>query len=38
MIGRRWDTPVKQALDFEAIDWESRLREFAMRSGNQQLG
>jgi hypothetical protein len=37
MIGRRWDAPVTQALDFEAIDWESRLREFAMRSGKQQL-
>jgi hypothetical protein len=37
MIGRRWDTPVTQAVDFEAIDWASQLREFAMRSGRQQL-
>src|SRR5579863_3155498 len=38
VIGRRWDSPVTRALDFEARDWESRLREFAMRSGKQQLG
>ena len=37
MIGRRWDTPVARALDFETMDWESRLRELAMSSGRQQL-
>jgi hypothetical protein len=37
MIGRRWDTPLAEPIDFEAIDWESRLREFARRSGKQQL-
>jgi hypothetical protein len=37
MIGRRWETPLAEPIDFEAIDWESRLREFAMRSGKQQL-
>jgi hypothetical protein len=37
MIGRRWDTPLTQALDFEPIDWASQLREFAMTSGKQQL-
>lgn len=37
MVGRRCDTPVTQPLDFEANDWEPRLRDFAMRSGKQQL-
>ena len=37
MVGRRWDTLVTQPIDFQA-GWESRLREFAMRSGKQQLG
>jgi hypothetical protein len=37
MIGRRWDTPLTQKLDFEPIDWASELREFATRSGKQQL-
>jgi hypothetical protein len=37
MVGRRWDTPVTQPLDFGASDWESRLRDFAMQSGKQQL-
>jgi len=37
MVGRRWDTPVTQPLDFDASGWEERLREFAMQSGKQQL-
>jgi hypothetical protein len=37
MVGRRWDAPITQSLDFEANDWEPRLREFAKRSGKQQL-
>lgn len=37
MIGRRWDTPLAKPIDFEAMDWESRLREFARCSGKQQL-
>lgn len=37
MIGRRWDTPVTRELDFEATDWGAQLREFAMKSGRQQL-
>lgn len=37
MIGRRWDMPVTQRLDFEAIDWASQLQGFAMSSGEQQL-
>jgi hypothetical protein len=37
MVGRRWDTPVTQSLDFEADDSEPRLRDFAMRWGKEQL-
>jgi hypothetical protein len=37
VIGRRWDAPVTELLDFDAMDWESRLGNFAVRSGNQQL-
>jgi hypothetical protein len=37
VIGRRWDTPVTEPLDFDATDWESRLVDFAIRSGKQQL-
>lgn len=38
MIGRRWDAPLPEALDFYAADWESRLRDFVLRSGKQQPG
>ena len=37
MVGRRWDTPVIRPLDFETSDWETRLRDLAVRSGKQQL-
>jgi hypothetical protein len=37
MVGCRWDTPVTRSLDFEANDWEPRLREFAVRVGKRQL-
>ena len=36
-VGKRWDTPVTQPLDFGAIDWEAQVRDLAMRSGKQQL-
>jgi hypothetical protein len=36
MIGRRWDTPLTDTIDFEASGWEGQLREFAMRSGKLQ--
>lgn len=37
MVGRRWDTPVTESVDFLAPSWEARLSDFAMRSGKQQL-
>jgi len=37
MIGRRWDTPLTAPLDFQDPNWESQLRNFALRSGNRQL-
>jgi hypothetical protein len=36
MVGQRRNTPVTKPLDFEQQDWESRLRAFAMRSGQEQ--
>ena len=36
MVGRRWDTPVTEPVDFHASRWEARLSDFAMRSGKQQ--
>jgi len=37
MVGRRWDTPLIQAVDFGATGWDAQLRDFAMRSGKLQL-
>lgn len=37
IVGRRWDTPVTHALDFEAPGWERELGDFAMRRGKPQL-
>lgn len=37
MVGRRWDTPVTESVDFHASSWDARLADFAMRSGKQQV-
>ncbi len=37
MVGRRWDTPVTDSVDFLASSWEARLSDFAMRSGKRQV-
>jgi hypothetical protein len=37
VVGRRWNTPVDGPLDFEEGDWRVRLRDLAMRMGEQQF-
>lgn len=34
MVGRRWNLTVMQSLDFEAVDWEEKLRSAAIRGGH----
>jgi hypothetical protein len=36
MVGRRWDTDITEALDFEETDWESRLRKKARHANHQR--
>ena len=38
MIGLRWDLDIQEHLDFTRHDWESQLRELAMRSGRLESG
>jgi hypothetical protein len=33
MVGRRWDTEIKEPYAFERNDWRSRLRNLALREG-----
>lgn len=35
MVGRRWNTPVRQAIDFQRPDWEAHMKTFAVHSGQQ---
>jgi len=35
MIGRRWDTDITAPWNFDATDWDQRLRELAQREGKQ---
>jgi hypothetical protein len=35
MVGRRWNTPVTQPIEFQRLDWESQIRAFARHSGRQ---
>jgi hypothetical protein len=37
MVGKRWNTPLTNALDFGDPGWDAQLRDFAMRSGKLQL-
>jgi hypothetical protein len=36
MIGRRWDTEIKEPLAFERPGWDREVRELALRSGRQR--
>jgi hypothetical protein len=38
MVGRRWDTNVTEAIDFENAEWKSYLREAARRQAEMQSG
>lgn len=38
MVGRRWDTDVREAVDFNDVNWGARLRELARGRGVQQAG
>ena len=38
MVGRRWDTEMREALDFSAKEWSTRLRELAHEQGVRQPG
>ena len=35
MIGRRWNTDIAQPWDFQAPDWQARLRDFVLRHGSE---
>jgi len=35
MIGRRWDTDIREPRDFAQPDWDQQLRALAIRSGKQ---
>jgi hypothetical protein len=37
LIGKRWDTPLTEPIDFSSGDWEEKVRDIALRFGNQQL-
>jgi hypothetical protein len=36
MVGRRWDTELREAWNFETEDWEPRLRQKTMREGRRR--
>ncbi|HTT32409.1 MAG TPA: hypothetical protein VMH48_02300, partial [Methylomirabilota bacterium] len=36
MVGRRWDTGVREVWDFESENWETRLRERVLREGRRR--
>jgi len=36
MAGRRWDTDIREPLDFKAADWEKTLRKRAVETGHQR--
>jgi hypothetical protein len=38
MVGRRWDTDVREALDFSDVGWGAGIRELAHAQGLQQPG
>jgi len=38
MVGRRWDTEIREAIDFEAGHWEDQVRKRALKEGRQRDG
>jgi hypothetical protein len=38
VVGRRWDTEVREALDFSDAAWGTRVKELARKQGAQQPG
>ena len=36
MLGRRWNSPITDRIDFQQPDWDLRLSAFARRSGREQ--
>jgi hypothetical protein len=36
MVGRRWDTPITEPVDFSDPDWSGRVRSFALSTNNQR--
>jgi hypothetical protein len=38
MVGRRWDTDIRETLDFSDAAWSKRAKELARRQGVQQPG
>ena len=38
MIGRRWDTDIREPLSFNEQDWAKKVRTFAVQQGNQASG
>jgi hypothetical protein len=36
MSGRRWDTDIRETLNFSAPDWQMRVRELALRTNRQR--
>lgn len=38
MVGRRWDTEVREPIDYEASDWEDKVRQRVLKEGRQRDG
>jgi len=38
MVGRRWDTEIREAVEFSSGEWGARLRELAHEQGVRQAG
>jgi hypothetical protein len=38
MVGRRWDTEIREALDFGDANWAPRLKQLALERGVRQAG
>jgi len=38
MVGRRWDTEIREAINFEAGRWEDQVRQRALKEGRQRDG
>lgn len=38
MVGRRWDTEIREPIDFKTGVWEDKIRQRALKEGQQQDG